>query len=337
MTDHSVFQPGDLELQSGAILRNAFIAYKTYGELNASRTNAVLYATPFGNQHRDIESLIGAGMALDPARYFIVIPNLVGNGLSISPSNAANGQAGGRFPNVTLYDNAILQHRLLTGHLGIEQLELAAGFSMGGQQALYYGALFPDRVRRLAAICATARTSPYSFVILDSVKAALKADPAWRDGEFTGVPTRGLQAVARAYAAWTLSPGFYRDALYKSIGFASIEDYLARAWDANFARFDPHNLMAMWWSWQHCDISANPVYEGDLNRALGAIAARTLMMASTSDQFFPVEECQLDVVKIPDASLKTIHSDWGHRAGNVAQSAEIRATINDALLELLRS
>ncbi len=332
MTDHCVFRCGDVALQSGAVLRDAFVAYQTYGTLNATGTNAILYATPFGSQHRDIAGLIGSGMALDPARYFVVIPNLIGNGLSISPSNAVDGQRNGDFPNVTIYDNVIFQHRLLREQLGVEQLELAAGFSMGGQQAFHWAALFPDFVRRLAAICATAKTSRHNYVVLDSVKAALSADPSWGEA-----PQRGLRAVARAYAAWTLSPAFYREKLYETLGFSSLDDYLARAWDANFARFDPHNLMAMWWSWQNADISANHFYANDLGLALGSICARTLVMASSSDQFFPVDECRIETMKIPKAELCVIQSDWGHRAGNAMQSAEIRAVIDKALTELLQS
>ena len=193
MTDHSVFRCGDVALHSGAVLRDAFIAYQTYGNLNATGTNAILYLTPFGSQHSDIAGLIGSGMALNPARYFIVIPNLIGNGLSISPSNAVDGQRGGDFPDVTIYDNVMLQHRLLREQLGVEQLKLAVGFSMGGQQAFHWAALFPDFVQRLAAICATARTSRHNYVILDSVKTALSVDPSWGEA-----PQRGLRAVARA-------------------------------------------------------------------------------------------------------------------------------------------
>lgn len=337
MADYPVFQLGDVSLQTGALLRNAFIAYQTYGTLNAARTNAILYTTPFGSQHPDIEGLIGAGMALDPTRYFIVIPNLIGNGLSISPSNAQPPQDKGRFPNVTLYDNVMQQHRLIGEQFGIERLELVVGFSMGAQQAFHWGALFPDAVRRIAPICGAAKTSRQNFVILDSVKAALTADPAWRDGEFVEQPVRGLRAVARAYAAWALSPAFYREKLYEMLGFASIEEYLAKGWDANLLRLDAHNLMAMWWSWQYADISANERYGGDLDRALGAIRARALVMASTTDHFFTIEDSRLEVARMPNAELRPIPSVWGHRAGNAMQSAEIRGFLNAALLELLRS
>src|SRR4051812_22232261 len=96
--DFEIFEAGDTVLQSGATVPLR-LAYKTYGRLNAARDNAVLYPTSFGAQHVDIEWLIAPGAALDPERYFIVIPNLFGNGLSSSPSNTE-----GPYPQITYHD-----------------------------------------------------------------------------------------------------------------------------------------------------------------------------------------------------------------------------------------
>jgi homoserine O-acetyltransferase len=82
-----IAEMGNVVLQSGATLRGARLAYKTHGTLNAARDNAIVYPTWYGGQHTDNEWLIGAGMALDPARYFIIVPDMLGNGLSSSPSN----------------------------------------------------------------------------------------------------------------------------------------------------------------------------------------------------------------------------------------------------------
>ncbi|WP_269758985.1 hypothetical protein [Variovorax sp. E3] len=86
--DYEIFELGDVALQRGATLRGAKLAYKTYGTLNAQKSNAIVYPTWYSGQHYDNEWLIGPGMALDPAKYFIVVPNMLGNGLSSSPSNS---------------------------------------------------------------------------------------------------------------------------------------------------------------------------------------------------------------------------------------------------------
>src|SRR5713226_1964373 len=233
MPDYSIHDLGDIKLQSGQQLQKAFLAYKTYGTLDAKKSNVIVYTTPFGAQHTDTEWMIGTDMALDPNRYFIISPNMFGNGLSISPSNAPPPHDRGRFPNVTLYDNVVQQQRLLRERFGIERVQLVTGFSMGAQQAFHWGAFFPEMVERIAPICGSAKTSRHNFVFLESVKAALMADPAFRDGWFPDKPERGLRAVARAYAAWAVSQAFYREKLYEKLGFATIEDFLVNAWEVN--------------------------------------------------------------------------------------------------------
>ncbi len=335
MTDYQTYALGDVVLQSGMTFRGAFLAYKTYGRLNADKSNVILYPTSYGAQHYDTEWLIGEGNALDPSRYFIIIPNMLGNGLSTSPSNAPPPYDRGRYPNFTLYDNVTLQHRLLREVFGIERVALVAGFSMGGQQAFHWGALYPEMVERIAPICGSAKTSPHNFVFLEGVKAALTADAAWRDGWFAEQPLRGLRAMGRVYAGWALSQAFYREAVYREIGFSSLEDFLVRGWEGAFLRRDANNLLAMLWSWQHADISANPRYGGDLRRALGAITAKALVMPGETDLYFSVEDNRREVAQMPQAELRPIPSIWGHRAGNPEQNPRDAKFLNDALKELL--
>ncbi|GAC1452828.1 MAG: hypothetical protein PVSMB8_11960 [Vulcanimicrobiaceae bacterium] len=125
--DYEIFDLGNVRLQRGATLRDAKLAYKTYGELNAAKDNVVVYPTWYSGQHYDNEWLIGPGRALDPARYFIVVPNMLGNGLSSSPSNTPEPYDGPRFPHVTAYDNVMLQHRLIVERFGIEHVRLVTG------------------------------------------------------------------------------------------------------------------------------------------------------------------------------------------------------------------
>ena len=138
--DYEIFELGDVPLQSGLTLRNAQLAYKTYGRLDASR-NVIVYPTSYGAQHTDTEWLIRQGRTLDPERYFIIIPNMFGNGLSSSPSNTPPPFDRAVFPNITLYDNVVCQHRLVTEHLGIQQVKLVVGFSMGASIVVRHAGL----------------------------------------------------------------------------------------------------------------------------------------------------------------------------------------------------
>src|SRR5215468_8258133 len=173
MADYQIFEAGDVVLQRGATLRSCKLAYKTFGTLNAAKDNCIVYPTWYSGQHTDNEWLIGAGRALDPKRYFIVVPNMLGNGLSSSPSNTPEPYNGPRFPQVTACDNVRLQHRLVTEKFGIKRLPLVTGWSMGALQTFHWAALYPDMVERIAPFCGSAKCSRHNFVFLEGVKAAL--------------------------------------------------------------------------------------------------------------------------------------------------------------------
>jgi homoserine O-acetyltransferase len=333
MPDYDRFNLGDVTLQSGATLPNATLAYRTYGALNAGRDNVVVLPTFYGGDHVDNEIMMAPGRAIDPARYFVIVPNMFGNGRSSSPSNTPAPLARAAFPHVTLYDNVVCQHRLLTERLGITHVRLVAGFSMGAQQAFHWGALFPDMVQAIAPICGSAKTSPHNIVFLEGVKAALTADGAFADGWYGAPPEKGLEAFGRVYAGWVYSQDFYRDAEYRALGLESIEDVL-RASVNRYRVRDANNLLAMLWTWQHADISANPRYGGHLAKALGAITARAIVMPGATDLYFRVRDNELEVPHMPHAELRPIPSTWGHSAGRGFNPAD-NAFIDAALRELL--
>jgi len=322
-------------LQSGAVLENAHITYKTFGTLNAARTNVIIYPTSFGAQHPDLEWLVGTGKALDPGKYFIVIPNMFGNGLSSSPSDIRDEDTRRKFPRITMYDNVMLQHRLLCSRFDIQKVALVAGFSMGGQQTFYWGALFPDLVERIAPITSSAKTAQHNLVFLEGIKAALTLDPAWRDGVFAEQPIRGIRAMARVYAGWGLSQSFYREGMHLKIGFSSLLDFIERDWEPGFLRRDGDNLLAMLWTWQHADISDNQIYQGDLAAALRGIRARAFVMPSETDLYFPADDSRRDVALMPNAELLTIPTIWGHRVNNPVQNPADAQFVDRALRRLL--
>ena len=181
----------------------------------------------------------------------------------------------------------------MTEQLGVERIALVAGFSMGAQQAFQWGALYPDMVSAIAPICGTARTSPHNFVFLEGVKAALTADAAFDGGWYDRPPVKGLIAFARVYAGWVYSQDFYREHEYKKMGLASIDDVM-RFSEARYRSRDANDLLAMLWTWQHADISANPRFNGDLPAALKAITPRAIVMPSATDLISRARQ-QLDV------------------------------------------
>ena len=325
----------NFELQCGAVLPQARLVYQTYGELNGDRSNVILYPTSYGAQHTDIDWLIRPDGILDPTRWFIVIPNMFGNGLSSSPSNCDRCGLAEQGFWFTHLDNVRAQKRLLQERFGVEQLALVYGWSMGAQQAYHWGALYPDQVERIVALCGTARTTDHNRIFLDSLRSALMADPAWNGSRFEGVPERGFRAFSRIYASWAASQAFYREGLYYGLGYDSLEDYLVRGWEAGYRKRDPHNLMAMLDTWLRCDLSDNAAYQKDYAIALSAIQAKTLVMPSTTDLYFTPEDCAREAALIPNAEYLPIPSIWGHRAGNPYQNSEDEVFIQRAVRNLL--
>ncbi|WP_102109930.1 alpha/beta fold hydrolase [Oceaniglobus roseus] len=336
-TEHHVFEIANLRLQRGFTLPTARLVYQTYGRLNGDRSNAILYPTSYGAQHTDIQWLIGPGRVLDPTEWFIVIPNMFGNGLSSSPGNLEPPFGPERMPLFTHWDNVHAQRRMLAEVFGIERLAMIYGWSMGGQQALHWGAIFPDRVERICATCTSARTSVHNRVFLEGVRAALTGDPSWQGTHFTAHPTRGLRAMGRVYAGWAMSQAWYRQRLYEKDGYASLEDYLVRFWEANFLRRNPHDLLASIETWMASDISDNPLFGGDLDRALGAITAKSIVMPSRTDLYFTPEDSEEQTARMPNAEFRVIESIWGHRAGNPATHPEDEAVLRQAAEDLLAS
>ncbi|GAC1416599.1 MAG: alpha/beta fold hydrolase [Burkholderiaceae bacterium] len=336
MSTFQEFNAGNVLLQSGITFRNATLAYQTYGTLSADKSNVILYMTSFSAHHTDMEWMVGPGKALDTDKYFVIIPNLFGNGLSSSPSNAVEPFTGRHWPNMTILDNIRIQHKLVNGVFGIESLQLALGWSMGGLQAYHWAAHFPQMVMRLLVTCGAAKCSAHNKVFLEGIRGTLTADPAYQNDTFVARPERGLRALARVYASMAMSQTFYRDELWRQTGCSSLEDYLLTSWEANFLKRDAKNLLAHMWTWQNADISANDTFHGDFQRALKSIKAKALIMPSATDMYFRVEDNRLEVAQMRDAELLIIPSDWGHRAGlplaNPVDAAFISSAIQRHLL-----
>ncbi len=334
--DHEVFEAGDVVLQNGITLRNAGLAYRTHGTLNAEGTNAIVYPTRYGGTHVDNEFLIGEGMALDPSRYFIVVPDMFGNGVSSSPSNTPAPFDGPRFPRVTIYDNVVQQHRLMTEVLGVKRIALAVGWSMGALQAYQWACLYPGMVERLAPLAGAARCARHNFVFLEGVKAALTADAEFRNGWYEKPPLTGLRAMGRVWAGWALCQTWYREEMYRSLGYSSLDDFLIAYWEGMFVRREPNDLLAMIDTWQQADVGANDAFGGDFEGALGAIAARTFVMPGRTDMYFPPEDGEYEARHIPNAEFRPIPSLWGHYAGGGKDptGADTRF-IDESLKELL--
>lgn len=312
-TQGGTFRLGDYAVQKGGVIRDARIVWRTHGTLNAARDNVILYPCSYTAQHPGMEFLIGPDGILDPTRWFIVIPNMFSNGLSSGAADTPDYPA-----VVTGWDLVQSQKRMLAELWGIERLAAVYGFSMGAQQAYHWAAICPDMVERAFVLCGSARTAVHNRVFLSSLLRTLEAAPEHiGSGRFSAEPRASLRAFGHIYAGWALSQDFYRAGLYQSVlGAPDLETYLQREWEAPYDNRRAANLYAQIMTWMHGDISANPLYGGDLDKALGAIQAKMLLMPGETDLYFRVADNAAELPLLRHGELRPIPGIWGHRAGN---------------------
>jgi len=314
--------------ESGVVLPEAKIVYGTYGKLNAASDNAILLPSHYMAEMHGYEWLIRAGKesgkALDPSRQFLIATELFGNGRSSSPSNTPEPFHGPRFPVTTIRDNVEAVHQLLTAELGVKHLQAVIGFSMGAQQAFQWAVSYPTFMDRIVATSGTAKTYGHGIVRNESEINAITTDEAFKGGDYSAEPEKGIQAFSLVWTAWLYSQEWWRQELWKTGAPAGTT--LAKVIDNYRTDFIPHadanNLILQMRTWEQHDVGATPAFHGDLQKALASIQAPVLYMPSETDLYFPVGDARYEAQFIPHCTLLPIPSLWGHPAGAGASPAD---------------
>jgi homoserine O-acetyltransferase len=306
---------GDLTLEEGGTLRGCKLAYATFGRLNTTKDNAILIPTWYSGTSKIMEQVyIGEGRALDPNKYFIIVINQIGNGLSTSPHNTPYPGGMGNFPHVRIGDDVRAQHKLVTEKFGLSSLALVVGGSMGAQQTYEWAVRYPDMVKRAAPIAGTAKNTTHDFLFTATLVEAITSDPAWNNGFYTNSDDvhRGLLRHAKMWGVMGWSTEFYQQNRPVALGFSSLDDFLINFMGGYFGPMDPNDLLCMAWKWQRGDVSR--MSGGNLEQALGRIKAQTFVMPIDEDMFFPPRDCEAEQKMIPNSELRVIHSIDGHLA-----------------------
>ena len=303
-----------LRLKGGAQLPSFDIAYETYGELNAARSNAVLVCHALNASHHvagqyenDPESvgwwdnLVGPGKPLDTRRFFVVGSNYIGSCFgSTGPAsvNPASGKPwGADFPVVTVEDWVEAQARL-ADHLGIERFAAAIGGSLGAMQALQWSLSYPERLRHAIVIAAAPRLTPQNIAFNEVARQAIMTDPDFHGGHYYDkgvVPVRGLR-IARMIGHITylsgeaMSEKFGRLLRRGTPGFDfdvdfEIESYLRHQGDKFSTYFDANTYLRITKALDYFDPAAG--FGGSLPAALARAKAAFLLVSFKSDWRFP--------------------------------------------------
>lgn len=325
VTQHE-FVLHNFKTEHGVVLPEARVVFGTYGKLNAAGDNAVLLPSHYMADLHGYEWLIGDGKALDPKKLFLVTSELFGNGRSSSPSNTPEPLHGPRFPLMTVRDNVQAVHQLLVEELKVKHLQAVIGFSMGAQQAFQWAVSYPQFMDKIVATAGTAKTYGHGQVRLEGQIAALTADAAFKNGDYTAQPEKGIQAFAVVWTGWLFSQEWWRQELWRQDdppgkSFAEVVEH----YRTNFIPgADANDLLLQVRTWQSNDVGATPGFKGDVEAALRSIQARVLYMPSETDLYFPVTDARYEAAFIPHCELLPIPSLWGHPAGAGASPADAR-------------
>jgi len=298
---------------------DASLAYRVYN--NSPGKKLCVVGTSFGAVHTDLESLFGTTLSDE---YAVVVFNLMGNGVSWSPSTAGSEKRACDNPAgtvTTVADNVRAQQLAFAAdpELKGRPVDLCYGYSMGAMQALEWARTRrQEEVRAVAAVCGGSGCSDYNAVFLEALIHALHDDDdddpkksSLSSSEKKKKKMKKLRSFASIYAGWGVGPEFYRGQHWRP-QFASLEDFLERSYGGGFADDEPDDLLAMVRTWR-----ATPRFSpADLN----AISARVLLVPCDTDTYFRVEDLEaLEKAYVPSCSLRVIKSTWGHLAGNPEQ------------------
>ncbi|MCL4794780.1 MAG: alpha/beta fold hydrolase [Bryobacteraceae bacterium] len=281
----------DLDMGGGRVAE-CRIGFRTFGELNPEKSNAVLFPTWFGGRTEDLEPLIGPQGLVDPEGLFVIAVDAPGNGISCSPSNAS-----GSFPGITIPGMVESQRRLLTERFGIERLHAVMGISMGGMQTFEWMTAYADRVVRAVPVIGSPRLNANDLLLWNAQLRAIRAlEQAGRD------PRQAMPAVYAMHQFALETPE--RRARLPLADAAALLDQTGAP-----GRHDPRD----WAAQLEAMIAHDVARGGPLEAAAARVRSQSLVVVATRDQMVhpaPAEE----FARQAGLPVLALTSDCGHRA-----------------------
>jgi homoserine O-acetyltransferase len=304
-------------LESGQVVRECRIGYHTYGTLNADHSNVVVVTSWFlGNAAQAGSAFVGAGSLIDPAKYFVVAIDALGDGGSSSPSNS-HVQPRLKFPVFTIRDMVATQHRVLVETLHLMHVHAVLGGSMGGMQALQWAYSYPKFMDKVVATVPSPRLTSYDLLLWRSELNAIQSDVEWRGGEYTGAPM--IKTVVDIHKLHLQTPS----KIVREVP-ASAYPMAAEQEESGF-HFDPNDEIRQLQAMMSHDVAPGK----SMAEMAKALVPQTLIIVAKQDMMVnPTPATEL--AKAAHASLIELTSDCGHLAPG-CESAKVNPAVRKFL------
>jgi homoserine O-acetyltransferase len=293
---------GDYPLENGQVIRDCRIAYRTFGVLNASKSNALLFPTWFAGTTQELVDLgfVGPGKLADSSKYYVIAVDAFGNGVSSSPSNSKE-QPEQMFPRFSIRDMVNAQHLLLTRYLHLPRLHGVIGISMGGMMTYQWMVSYPDFPDKAVAIVGSPRLTSYDLLLWQAELSAI--DIAQSNSDRKSISLKTLAAIHNLHL---------RTPHYISANTApeNMPLFLATA-EKGMMKYNASN-----WAWQLKAMMDHNIYRPFGNSAEGsakAVRAKTFVVWSQQDLMVNPEPAQT-YAKLLHADTLALIGDCGHLA-----------------------
>lgn len=297
--DQRFAELGTCRLGSGEVIEGCRLGYRTFGTLDAGKTNAVLFPTYFTGTSKDLAPTV-VDRLVDTKRFFVVIVDALGDGVSSSPSNSRT-QPRRRFPRLTIDDMVEAERRLVTEVLGIPKLHAVAGISMGGMQALAWGAAYPELVSRVVSIAGTPVLTSSDLLLWSAEVAGIEGAAAYRNGDYEGRPF--LAAPVYVHELHLTTPS-HRAKETSRETFLGWRDAMAKE---------------TWFDWNDWVRQAEAMMAHDIGRGRGGLAGvasrlpELLVVVAEQDQMVSPGP-SLELARLRGAETLVLRGDCGHAA-----------------------
>ena len=309
---------GDFKLVSGETLRNTRIGYRTFGKINADRSNVVVFPTWAGGTTEQLKDNVGPGKLISDADYYVILIDALANGVSSSPSNNKD-QPHMKFPQITVRDMVNTQHELVTKTLGISHVKAVMGISMGGMQTFQWMVSYPDFMDKAIPMVGSPHVAPYDVVMWRINIDSIKDSAGWNNGDYTENPAKLVHFEIGELVLQTPTE-YNRTHTREQVLAALKKAETDKAEDANDTIRQSEAMMAL-------DVS--DVHGGSMEKAAASVKARVFVVVAKQDHTVTPQPAR-DFAAFLHAPLLELESGCGHLATG-CEGPKLAAAVADFL------